>query len=139
MLWLAFLISMMVGRQHQFGVPFALLTCSKCEQLFSKLNDIVAKKFGRTSGIDWCAKKACHTKVLTQPPYQINVATTLIEVKQEVLVYVYIHNRIRRGLSQYFLKNVCLAKCLKLVPGTCRYMLSNNLYADLLLPDMLIS
>ena len=128
MLWPVFLISMMVGHHCHFGEPFALMTCSKYEQFFSKWNFVIAKKW-RTTAVNCCARNRCRTKLLTQPPYQIEVPSTSIEVEREVFVYGCIHNRITLKLFQYSLKNVCLAICLKLVhQNTAHVTLSHIRY-----------
>jgi hypothetical protein len=98
---------MMVGPHHRFAEPFALLTCSKCEQLFSKHNFTMHQKIWRTSSLCRSAKKHCHTKLPTGPPYQIKLPSTLIGVKGEVFVYEYIHNRILCPVCQYSLKKTC--------------------------------
>jgi hypothetical protein len=64
-----FLISMMVGYHYRFAEPFALSTCLKYEQLFSKHNFMMRKKLRRTSSIRRSAKKPCTRKLPTAPPY----------------------------------------------------------------------
>lgn len=115
MLWPVCLFSRLVGHHSPLGEPFAWMTCSKYEQLFSKWNVMITKKLWRSSSINCCARNRCRAKVLTRPPYRIKLPSTLIEVERQVFVYEYIHNRITLKLSQYSLKNVCLAIVLMLV------------------------
>ena len=104
----------MVGHHCCFGEPFALSTCSKCDQLFSKRDFIIEDKVRRTSGVNWYAKKLCRAKLLTQPSYQIKKPATLIEVKQDVLVFEYLHNRIKWRLSHTVWKTHVPLQCLYL-------------------------
>ncbi len=61
--------------------------------------------------------KLCSSKLPTTviPPYQINVPSTLIGVKWEVLVNVYIHDHIEQPVSQYCMKTTCPSIVLMLV------------------------
>jgi hypothetical protein len=91
------------------------MTCPKCEQLFSKSNFVIAKKLWRTTAVNCCARNRYRTKAPTQPPYQNQPTFNFNQVEREVLVYECIHNRVTLKLSQYSLKNACLAICLKVV------------------------
>ena len=82
----------MVRLYRCLGEPFASLTCSKFIEMFSKHDFMITRKNRRTISINSRTKKFCSTKVLTQPPYQINCPTTLYMVEREVGVYGYVYN-----------------------------------------------
>jgi hypothetical protein len=46
MLWPVCRVSRLVGHHYPLGEPFAWMTCSKYEQLFSKLNVMIKKNYG---------------------------------------------------------------------------------------------
>jgi hypothetical protein len=72
---------MMVGYNYRFAEPFALSTCLKYEQLFSKHNFMMHKKYGALQAFAGGPEKPCPTKLPTAPPYQIILPSTLIGVK----------------------------------------------------------